>query len=239
MPSHCQHRKAIPHGARDYIQGGSYAQDATCDQCGAAVRRIVRYPGIHPQTIIAYVPDEEQTTRPEDRTMTESKPALPTAPVELHLHNRQQLQSALIWRRELEERAATRHWNGNLMRLSANLAAETALQSLRDHSFSTQPQDSGTKQAAAQCLRLLAQRPGERDPASIQPADPLLYEAAEKLKLILETGKPNDPTTDEVQQELREAANNIVNRVLERIGLSEADLFPEGPPWQAAAAQRP
>ena len=148
-------------------------------------------------------------------------------PVELQPHNRQQLRSTLIWRREMEERAASRHWNGNLMRLSANLAAEMALQALRDHSFSAQPQDSVTKQAAAQCLRLLAQRPGERDPASIQPADPRLYEAAQKLKLLLETGKPNDPITDKVRQELHQAGNAIVNRVLERIGVSEDDLFPE------------
>ena len=134
-------------------------------------------------------------------------------------------------------RTAARHWNGSLIRLSANLAAEPALKALRDHSFSAKPQDYQSKQAATQCLRLLAQRPGERDPASIQPADPRLYEAAEKLKLLLETGKPNDPMTDEVRQELREAGNAIVNRVLERIGISEADLFPERPPWQATAAQ--
>ena len=234
MTNHCPHRTATPHGDRDYIQVGSYAQDAVCDQCGAAVRRIVRYPGLHPQTIIAYIPDQETTTQPEEQTMPKSAAA---PPVELQPHNRQQLRSTLIWRREMEERAASRHWNGNLMRLSTNLTAETALQALRDHSFSAQPQDSGTKQAAAQCLRLLAQRPGERDPASIQPADPRLYEAAQKLKLLLETGKPNNPMTDEVRQELREAGNAILNRVMERIGLSEDDLFPEGPPWQAAAAQ--
>lgn len=94
--------------------------------------------------------------------MTERKTAPPVPPVELQPYNRQQPQSALIWRRELEERAAARHWNGNLIRLSANRSAEPALQSLRDHSFSAKPQNSQLKQAAAQCLRLLAQRPGER-----------------------------------------------------------------------------
>lgn len=234
MTNHCPHRTATPHGDRDYIQGGSYAQDTVCDQCAASVRRIVRYPGIHPQTIIGYIPDQETTTQPEEQTMPKSAAA---PAVELKPYDRQQLQSSLMWRREMEERAAARHWNGNLIRLSTNLAAETALKALRDHSLSAKPQDHQSKQAATQCLGLLAQRPGERDPASIQPADPRLYEAAEKLKRLLETGKPNDPMSEEVKQELREAGNDILNRVMERIGLSEDDLFPEGPPWQATAAQ--
>lgn len=62
MPSPCQHANFTPHEARDYIQGGSYAQDAVCDQCGGGARRIVRYPGLHAHTIIAYVRKRNRPT---------------------------------------------------------------------------------------------------------------------------------------------------------------------------------
>ena len=50
MPNPCRHANITRYGESDYIQVGCYTHDTACDDCGAATRRIVCYPGHHLHT---------------------------------------------------------------------------------------------------------------------------------------------------------------------------------------------
>ena len=55
----CLPPEATPQGERSYIQGGSYAQDATCNACGRPVRKVSRNPDRGTVTLILSVPDQD------------------------------------------------------------------------------------------------------------------------------------------------------------------------------------